>query len=941
MNFTPQQHAAISLDGNLVVTAGAGSGKTRVLVERYLRLLANIPLSHTTPEATSPPFAGDIASLLAITFTDKAAREMRDRVRATVEKQARTAPLSERMVWEERRASVESARIGTIHSFCAMLLRDHPAETNLDPCFTTLDEVESLLLLTECVDDILSASLQEQFTLFTEFSPEELHTMLLEMVRGGSGVRDALAALPSSGDALQAMWRSRLVQVQAMVVEDMVNTPAWRHAATALASLAVNAPTQDRIGEQVSNLANWLSTTQFTSEGETWQMPDFTPLQSLDLRGGSKKNWGSAEDLAQAKDALRMVRDTYRAYATLLTLVPDEELEARAARSVLELATLYTRASEHYAMRKRQQDALDFDDLIHTTRHLLENHPAVRSRWQAELRSVLVDEFQDTDEDQRAIIYALTEMGTSAAFAAESLPVAAHVADNDHPAPSLFVVGDGKQSIYRFRGADVSVFRSVQQDIVANGGEAVSLSTSFRTHPALLEWINKTTAAIFARTRPLQPYETVFEPLQPFRPAAPHQRCVELHIIVGGQERTEEVGAEGQADGAQEQETPDRREREAQVIAGRIKALVSGAEGELVYDVHEQRWRVPKYGDFALLFRASTAFEHYEHAFRETGIPYLTTAGRGYYGRKEVQDLINLLYVLNDPMDELSLVGVLRSSLFALDDATIIRLRFANPRSLWDALMMSEQLELAACPADTTDEERSSVAVPSPLAFARETLRELSAIRGKMTVVELLRAALEKTGYLATISGLYDGDRRRVNVEKLIEAARKSAQAGLSDFSLYLERLLQMEPREGEAPLEAEGVVRLMTVHRSKGLEFPVVVLPDLARRPPPPREKWIARSASGVAVRLRSQTGEWQKPLAYHLAEYEEQRMEQAERERLLYVALTRAQDYLLLSGPAAQKSTNDWFSSIMTALGSPWEEGGPVPGSSGVLQVWWHAEQ
>jgi ATP-dependent helicase/nuclease subunit A len=213
-------------------------------------------------------------------------------------------------------------------------------------------------------------------------------------------------------------------------------------------------------------------------------------------------------------------------------------------------------------------------------------------------------------------------------------------------------------------------------------------------------------------------------------------------------------------------------------------------------------------------------------------------------------------------------------------------------------------------------------------------------MRGQVSVVELLRAVLDKTGYMAAISALPDGSRRRVNVEKLLEAARRSVHAGLSDYSTYLEQLLKAEPREGEAPLEAVGVVRLMTVHRSKGLEFPIVVLPDMARKSPPLTRKWLAHRTSGIGLQLRDATGEWQKPLAFHIAAYEEACMEQAERERLLYVALTRAADYLIMSGPAPNndKDGEDWLSRLIHTQGWTWAAGGPPPGTYGALHVLWH---
>ncbi len=916
MDFTLEQWQAITHTGNLVVTAGAGSGKTRVLVERYLRLLVELD--------------GD-TNILAITFTEKAAREMRERVRVAVEQRARSVARSERAAWEERYAAIEAARIGTIHSFCATLLRAHPAETGLDPHFGVLDEVEALLLLTESVDAALGATVAEDpgnesggLILFDEFGLGELRTILIEMVRAGAEVRMALADLPDNPAALREWWQTRLAELQADLLNSLLSGACWREACATLQNLAAAARDGDRIGAQVRTIVHWLEESGMgvgqPADAAQPATVDLRRISQIDLRGGSKKNWPTAEDLAAAKEALRTLRDSYREQAELLELVGDDNLEERAAQVILGLRVLYRRVVAHYNRRKEQRDTLDYDDLEVRARELLERHPAVRTRWQAELRAVLVDEFQDTNEDQRAIIAALAGLTEEVAAS-----------------PGLFIVGDAKQSIYRFRGADVSVFQAVTQTLQHLGGQAVALNTSFRAHPLLLDWINATVAPIFAREEPLRRYEVPFERLRAHRPSPPHAQCVELHIVPG------------------EGNTATVHDGEAQALAARIQALVAGEAGAIIYD-REHGWRMPRYGDMALLFQASTAFEHYEQAFRAAGIPYLTTAGRGYYGRKEVQDLIHLLQVLDDPADELALVGVLRSPLFALDDATILRLRFANPHSLWDALLATGEeepgtehwepsiehrvLSTAHCArgtenAETGTENTKCKMQNTELIFAREILRELHALRGRVTVVELLRAALAATGYLATISGLHDGERRRANVGKLLEAARRAGSGGLSAFSAYLDALLRQEPREGEAPLEAEGSVQLMTVHRSKGLEFPIVVLPDLSRRSPPQTAKWLARRAYGAAVQLRGTTGDWEKPVAYQLALAEERRMERAERERLLYVALTRVRDYLLLSGPVAKQSGDDWLSRLLVALGTPWEAGGPAAGTYAALQV------
>ncbi len=874
MDFTDAQRDAIGRDDtDLVVVAGAGSGKTRVLVERYVRLLER----------------HEVDQLLAITFTDKAAREMRDRVRRRLEQRARTARGVERAFWEERRTAIEGARIGTIHSFCAALLRAHPAETGLDPRFSVLDEVQSGALLHAAVAEALQARVAQavesvpapegapssgaEFALLGEFGLGELRGLLADLLRRGGEGRAALERIPAAPEALLERWRADLDRARRDALADLRADPAWRAAAAGLRGLAAGAPAGDALGDQARALAlllDALDQVAFERYG------DLASFQQINLRGGAQGRWGGKSEVQRARDALRAMREAFAPHAEALLLAWDAPLEERAARAVVDLARLARLAARAYSARKNALNTLDFDDLERLAVALLRDHPAERARWQAELAAVLVDEFQDTNPEQRDLV--------------------ALVAGREDQAPGrFFIVADGKQSIYRFRGADVAVFNAVRRAVRVGGGREIRLDASFRARGRLLALVNALFERIFSRPGPLRDYEVAFEPLLHVRPGGP-PLVGELHLLPRPQR--------GVLGGAAE----DLRRREAAILARRLRELVEGG-APLVEEAGG--WRAVRYGDIAMLFQASTVFEIYEAALRDEGVPFLTTAGRGYYGRDEVRDLIHLLRVLEDPTDDFALAGVLRSPLYALEDAALLRLRLDPAPSLWAALRRA-----------------AGQGVGGPeLRFAEQTLAGLLALRGRVAVVEILRAALGATGYLATIAGLPDGERRRVNVEKLLEVARRLGGADLATFSVYLEDLLRQEAREGEAPLEGEHAVRLMTVHRAKGLEFPVVVLPDLGREGLPSQPLALAGRSYGLAVKLRDGT-DWVQPLAYRLARAEETRMERAERERLAYVALTRARDYLILAGPARERGGDDWLSWLLAALGWPWEQGGPPEG-------------
>jgi ATP-dependent helicase/nuclease subunit A len=930
MDFTPEQHDAIHSDGvDLVVVAGAGSGKTRVLVERYLRLL-----ERHEPE-----------QLLAITFTDKAAREMRERVRGALEQRARAARGESRALWEQRRAEIEAARIGTIHSFCGALLRAHPAETGLDPRFAVLDEVQAALLLRSSVDEALAKAVAQadQMTRWPgdkvksgpitrhplassppdlvtaaldEFGFGELRELLAELIRDDAA-RAVLATQPQDEQALLERWRAALAEGRCSALAQLLAETEWRAACATFWELAPGAPPGDRLSDQFDELAPLLRdlaagahATVAAADVDDYER--LAQLGQINLQVGAAKAWGGKEYLAAAKGCLRTLRDRYRKHLGALEAGWDDRLELRAARTVLSVATLGRLAAERYAAAKAAQDALDFDDLELLALRLLREHPDVRASWRRELAAILVDEFQDTNAQQRDLVYALAgydDLGDGG-WGSARVP--------HPPSPGrLFVVADGKQSIYRFRGADVGVFRAVRAAVVARGGREIGLAVSFRAHARLVALANYAFERILGRARPLLPFEVPFEELRRHRPPAPHAVAVEIHIVPAAQKDQPLL-----AGGA------DVRRYQARVLAQRLRALVEGCEPLVAAG---GGWRSAGYGDIALLFQATASFEHYEEALRAEGIPFLTSAGRGYYGRSEVRDLIHLLRWLEDPSDDFALVGALRSPLFALDDATILRLRLSDPGSLWRAMQHAEF------------NMQKEASVDRMLHVACCMLRSLLALRGRVPVVDLLRVALRDTGYLATISGLRDGDRRRVNVEKLLDAVRRAGAAGLATFGAYLEDVLRLEAREGEAPLEGGGAVRLMTIHRSKGLEFPIVVLPDATREAPARRDLWLAGAGYGLVVKLRD-GAEWVQPVAYRVALAAEQRMERAERERLAYVALTRAQDYLILAGPARESSGDDWLSWLLDALGWGWEGGGPPAGqhpiAEGALEasVWRH---
>ena len=877
LRFTPEQAEAVyTHDCDLIVTAGAGSGKTRVLVERFVTLLD----AHEDWPLTS---------IVAITFTEKAAREMRDRVRAAIESKLERAPEADRGRWAAHYAALNAARIGTIHGLCAQLLRANPAEAGLDPAFEVLDENEAAIVLNDAVESALVRLASSGSPAAALLSAYDLRT-----VRGilrahavsdaAAEVAEALAAAPRE---LWARWESAWQAERAAIIRALRADPAWQEA------LAWGRYQEMPEGDKLTAMWDVVLTAAPAlreADEDAFCQQAARIVDAIDLRVGSKAKWGGDEQLQVCKNTLRAIREPLKQALNDIG-APPGELDEAALTWLPHWGEAIALAADEYQRLKARRGALDFADLEHGARRLLRSDE-VCARYHAEFRQVLVDEFQDTNGAQREIIDRLC------------------AADRPESAGRLFVVGDPKQSIYAFRGADVSVFGDVRRALLDRGGRELPLSTSFRTHERLVGAFNDVFRAILTvGDGPAARYEVALGvPMAARRAcdlqAAPHQaQPVTVLAIPKLDQQT--------APDFQDKEAL--RRWEAWELAQTLEAMIE--RGAAVWDREQDggRYRPAGYGDAAVLFRATGSMPLVEDVFKMAGIPYVTVSGRGYFDRQEVWDLLNLLRALHNPADDLALAAALRSPLFGLSDEALLALRLPRdgdraPLPLWQALGRDDPPFL---PPDDV----------GALDFAREVLGELRDRAGRVSIAELLTRALHLTGYLAVLSGLADGARRRGNVEKLLGLARASGRVGLGAFSAYVRDLSAREARESEAIVEVDDAVKLMSVHASKGLEFPIVALFDTT---------WTRQESIGVFTLdpnagpvcdpPRDDPGDKTKPFAVAWAKALTARREQAEHRRLLYVAATRAADHLILSGTLDKNGrapTDCWLAWWLGALG------------------------
>ena len=823
---SPEQEPAIRARGrDVVVTAGAGTGKTRTLVARYLSLLAErLPLR----------------SIVAITFTKKAAREMRNRVREEMRRYLERADLAPegRDRWQALYAELDAARIGTIHSLCTEILRAHPAEAGVDPRFEVLEEGQVNILRGRAVDEAMAWAADDEraVALFTLLGERGLRWTLDALIRQRLDAQEVCADLPA--DPL-AHWRQALADRQEQALAALIERPEWADAVTTLQGSAATDP-DDKMDLQRREA---LAAIQEADGASADRLAALARLDGIRLTGGRSRAWpGGKAQVDSVKAALRTLRDMWRSQAALLALrlTPVDEALAQALPA---LRAAFAFACERYDAFKRERNALDFDDLEHGALALLKENEAVQERWQEDIRAILVDEFQDTNGRQRDLVALL---------------------NGDEG--KLFIVGDAKQSIYRFRGADVAVFRAERERIEREGGAAFPLDTSYRAHRDLIQGLNDLLRPVLGEEAdPDRPWAEPFAPLQPHReePGAgfvpPH---VELHLTVG----SKGAGA---------------LDRAADALAARIVELMDSR----IQVLEDGQPRPLDYGDVAILCRASTSFSAYEDALERAGVPFLTVAGRGFYGRAEIRDLLNGLQALADPTDDLALAGLLRSPAFALSDAALYHLcrerhRAGGAGSLWDVLQEGG----AGLPGE--DGPRAERAV--------HLVAKLHAQVGRSPVADLLKDLLDQTDYRAALiqAGQSRGAR---NVAKLLADAHASGIVGVGEFLEYVNSLRDSGTREGEARATAEGAVQIMSVHAAKGLEFPVVVIGDVTygRRG---GAGVLIDPALGVLLPLKDEDDT--EAAIYHLGRVRADDQEDAESDRLLYVAATRAREKLILSG-------------------------------------------
>ena len=581
--------------------------------------------------------------------------------------------------------------------------------------------------------------------------------------------------------------------------------------------------------------------------------------ERIKLSGGSARNWH--EDVRDVKDAMRSIRDLANGLAGLPRWNEHDQI---ALETLASLRSLFGDACHRYSDRKQEMVALDYLDLEIRAARLLGSHPEIAASYGSRLRHLMVDELQDTNPTQIAFLDLLK-------------------------GPERFFVGDVKQAIYRFRGSDVRNFTRLHKQIEASGA-IHSLSQSFRAHDPLVGSLNTLFEHVFADPR--EEFEAPMQAMTGRGSDAPQSPHLVLLPVANQTPAGDKTGDD------------DRRRVEADAVAAEVARLLH--RPAIVWDRDERRHRPARASDVAVLLRRLTNVHLFEQALESRDVPCRTVAGAGFFTRQEVLDLTNLLGWLAESDDTIALAGALRSPLFTIDDQSLLALRSHGPnllRALGDPpeSLPPEVRQLCRHAAEVLEQLRDGVAF--------------------LPADALLEKALALTGFEAAWAPLQGGDQALANIRKFVDLARQLAGNSLDEFVTYVRRRRdELQAREGQAVLDQSDAVRLLTVHGAKGLQFPIVFVPEahLSSRVSYEAVRW--RTEEGISVTLQkeveSDETSRRRPGFYSYLVEQDKAEEAAEHKRLFYVAATRAADVLYFTGDQA-KSGDTWLAAAQVALG------------------------
>ncbi len=830
MNWTKEQQRAIEEQGNLIVSAAAGAGKTAVLTARVVRLVE----------------AGlDIDRLLILTFTKAAAAEMKERIQNTLQKRAaETGDEALKTRLYRQSARCPNASISTIHAFCRRVVNRYFHLAGLSPSAATLDETEAAVLRDQALDEALTALAGEDAPayrlLIRSFERED------NLKRAVDALTDFLMAQPdpqgwllgSEGDLVSREAYDRAVDV--CFEEDKQTFEA------ALGDLA---RLRDGCPPAYAKLLAYLDEALSHGRGALLQRTPEAYAQALSALFSGRISWPKdmdpreREDLEKARDRVKEeVRRQQRIYGQDGARLWQIHLES--VQTLLALTGLWRRQQAAYDRMKRDRDRIDFNDLEHFCAKILENDEAA-AEYRDRFAAIIVDEYQDSNAVQEAILNRIRRPG------------------------GLFFVGDVKQSIYGFRMADPGLFLEKLRTFTGEAGQRIDLRDNFRSSPEILDAVNRVFEKLMGPGQsPIEYDEKAALRAGMAQPAGQ----VELHLI--------EKEPDGSAPDGEELENA---EAEARLCARRIRDMM---ENDLYQDDADSAPRPYRYGDFAILLRSTPNARIFARTLALCGIPCYAQLTGGYFESVEVMVLLNLLRIIDNRRQDIPLLSVLRSGVGEFSHEELIDLRTRCPQGeLLDCLL--------------------SAAADEPEGKAARFLNRVEGWRRESMIAPvetLLGRLLDETELYVEMGAMPGGAQRQANLDALVGKARsydETGSFGLHGFLKYMDDARD-SAKLGAAQTVQSDVVRILSVHKSKGLEFPVVFLCELNRQFSRESENapLLLHRERGMGLAFVDAEGIKREPLSRRAVLLLNRRQQAEEEMRVLYVAMTRPKRRLLLVG-------------------------------------------
>jgi ATP-dependent helicase/nuclease subunit A len=798
------------LTANLCVEAGAGTGKTTVLVDRIAEVLRT---GHAT-----------VDQIAVMTFTEAAAAELSARVRQELEEALDTATdETEQQRVHTALTGLHRAHVETIHAFAAALLRERPVEAGLDPSFEVLDELNAGLGFDTAYQDWLQGVLSEEGDeIVTAIRRGFDLPQIRKLVETVHAHRSLLPLAPEPAPANG---------VAAFVAEILAAAEECRRLLPYAGTDEVGISDMEAIVDYAERLQAASDDPVDLDREILYRAPRLNPGR------GRKTDWDDPARCADSKELRKHVREAHA--------VACDALRGEAIVALLPLAESFVSG---YEVQRKTAGTADFDDLLEWARDLLATSREARDYFRRRFPVILVDEFQDTDPVQADIALCI---------ASDDEPGENWLELRPRPG-SLTIVGDPKQSIYRFRRADIAVYDAVRYGPLA-GGEA-RLIQNFRSVAGVLDWANDVFDRVLVREDGVQPANTQLVTGD----ARLDDESLSVCVVHGDPEDTS-------ADGV--------RTEEARLLATTIRKAIE--DGWVVRDRASGLVRPATYGDVVVLLPRRTALDIYLDAFRRAGVPTRAEGGRSFFQRQEVRDLASTLQSMDDPLDQIALVAALRSGAFGCSD---------------------EEIYLHYAGGNRLDYRLDHIGSPDSVAESMAILRDLHDLRSRVSLAQLVRATLERTRLIEIALAGWDGQQSAANLVKLADRARAfsafsaSGAGGLRGFARWLtEQRAASDEAEANVAEESDEVVRVMTIHASKGLEFPIVALANLGSQNRNDVEPVPERQARRLHLRVKSGDNEFKTP-GFDTVWALEKAQKAAEEKRLLYVAVTRARDHLVV---------------------------------------------